>query len=93
MTEVHGVDLRWTFEQLDPDSAHASDIWRELAQANGASPVTMPDFVFACAKTLAPGPLRFAVCTRGDRVVADSTPNSQAVARRAWGCIARRSGG
>ena len=62
--------LRWAFERFDPDSADAKAAWRELSSVMGASPVTMPEFVFSCARTLSPGPLRFAICTRGERVVA-----------------------
>lgn len=73
------MNTRWSIEPFRPESTEAQETWGALAQACGGSPVLMPGFVFACARTIGSGMLMYACCRR------DGVPVAAALLRRHGG--------
>lgn len=66
------MSTSWRLLPYDPGSVEQATLWRGVAQRAAACSVLLPEFVFACAQTLAVRPMTLAVCgsVDGPRAVA-----------------------
>ena len=64
------MNTHWTIEAFRAGDAGMHETWHALAQASGGSPVLLPGFVFACARTIGSGSLVYACCRRAGQPVA-----------------------
>ncbi len=64
------MSVYWRFQAFDPASKEQFALWADLCARAASSIVQWPEFVFACAQSLAAEPLTLAIGERGGTVAA-----------------------